>query len=657
MCGIAGGVFWGDAVTPARAEEAVTRMTMRLTHRGPDGHGLCGTFGDRHDAQRPFVVLGHTRLAIIDVSDAGAQPMHLSASDRNPQKTGGRLSVTYNGETYNFLSLRTDLEQRGHRFESHSDTEVLLQGYDAWGLDVLAKLRGMFAFGLWDGAKRRLLLARDRFGIKPLYYYRGGGHLLFASEVRALLASGLVPRQLDPVALWQYLGYQSVPAPRTLVAGVRMLPPGTWMTVAADGTIAQREYWNLLAHADDATDRSPHRVRRRVGELLRESVNAHMVSDVPVGAFLSGGIDSSAIVSLMHEAGHRARTFSVGFAENAFDESAHAAQVARKFDADHTHIHLGESDLLERLPGALAAMDQPTGDGINTYIVSNAVHSHGMKVALSGLGGDELFGGYPSFARLSKAGEWSRMWGRSPAALRAATAGAVRLLGRSSVRATKAAAVIESDGSIAAMFPLTRQVLSLEQRRALFGHQVFDEDAADPYDALLAEAFEAAPDATLFARVSFAEARTYMHDVLLRDTDQMSMAHALEIRVPLLDHELAQYVVALPDEFKRSNGVPKRLLVESLEGLLPNEIVNRPKQGFTLPFEPWMRGALRPFCQERLGDRGLAGRGLLNATEVGRLWRSFLNGGADVSWSRIWILVVLDNWLESNGDFDWAPPQ
>jgi len=645
MCGIAGGVFWNDEIAPARAERAVHAMVAALAHRGPDGRGVHRSAATSQQGQ--FAVLGHTRLAIIDVSDRGAQPMG-GRSGRQPSAADGADApwVTYNGETYNFAALKAELQRSGAYFESHSDTEVLLRGYDVWGIDVVSRLRGMFAFAVWDPAKSRLLLARDRFGIKPLYYYTGDRFVVFASEVRALLASGIVPRRLDSTALWQYLGYQSIPAPRTLVEGVRLLEPATWMSIEPGGAVTQRQYWKLLDRAagdEAACENAP----RRVGELLRDSVAAHLVSDVPVGAFLSGGIDSSAIVALMREAGHAPRTFSVGFAERAFDESAHAALVARTFNTDHTHIQLTESDLLDQLPDALQAMDQPTGDGVNTYIVSRAVHGQAMKVALSGLGGDELFGGYPSFTRLSRVGDLSRIWGRSPAKLRAAAAGAVRTFGGSSVSVSKAAAVLESDGTIASMFPLLRQVLSVEQRRALLEERTIASiDVADPYDRLLAAAFLDAPQAELYGRISFAEARTYMHDVLLRDTDQMSMAHALEVRVPLLDHRLAEYVAALPDAAKHANGVPKRLLVEALDGLLPADIVHRPKQGFTLPFDPWMRGKLRSFCEERLGPRGLGGRAVFRGAEVARLWASFLAGDRAVSWSRVWVLVVLDAWLE-----------
>jgi asparagine synthase (glutamine-hydrolysing) len=527
---------------------------------------------------------------------------------------------------------------------------VLLGAYDAWGLEFLQRLRGMFAFALWDARQQRLLMARDRLGIKPLYYYEGDRFVLFASEVRALLATDLVPRRLDAKALWHYLGYQSIPAPRTLVRDVRLLEPASWLAIDGSGRKTTRTYWDMLAPARTPHDQSTDDVRRRTGELLRDAVSSHLVSDVPVGAFLSGGIDSSAVVALMREAACRPRTFSIGFEESAFDESSHAALVARVCDADHTAIRLRGDELLDRLPGALQAMDQPTGDGVNSYIVSGAVRERGITVALSGLGGDELFCGYPSFARLARVADVARVWGRSPDAVRALAAGAVRVVGGPSVAVSKAAAVLESDGSIASMFPLMRQMWSVDQRRALMSEAIVSEasDVADPYDQLLAAAFAAAPAAAVLAQISFAEARTYMHDVLLRDTDQMSMAHSLEVRVPLLDHELVEHVMSLPDIHKQPNGTPKRLLVESLGELLPNQVVRRPKQGFTLPFDPWMRGPLRALCEERLGDRGLAGRGLFNPTQVRRHWRSFLNGGKDVSWSRLWTLVVLDAWLDRN---------
>ena len=638
MCGIAGGVFWGGRTLRPVAESAVAAMIQAMSHRGPDGRGTMASPVHADEPHRPFAILGHTRLAILDVSDAGAQPMGRPTAS----------FVTYNGETYNFADLKTELHGFGTGFSSRTDTEVLLRGYDRWGLDVVRRLRGMFAFAIWDEPRRRLFLVRDRIGIKPLYFYKTDGVFLFASEVRALLATGLVPRVVDPTALWQYLGYQAVPAPRTLVAGVRALEPGHWLTVGADGHTMDGEYWRMLDATASPMDVSPGEARKRVGDLLRDAVASHMVSDVPVGAFLSGGIDSSAVVGLMREAGHRPRTFSVGFPEAAFDESSHASAVARRFDTDHTHIPLTSEDLLDQLPGALRAMDQPTGDAINTYVVSSAVRAHGMTVAHSGLGGDELFGGYPSFERLSKVADLTRVWGRSPAALRSLAAGAMRSLGRSSVQATKAAALIESDGTVSSMFPVTRQLLSLSQRQTLLEDAVLEAvpDRADPYDGLLAHAFADAPAAGLFAQISFAEARTYMHDVLLRDTDQMSMAHGLEVRVPLLDHPLVDFVTALPDTMKTSNGTPKRLLVEALDGLLPNEIVNRPKQGFVLPFDPWMRGPLASYCAEHLGAQGLAGRGLFKPAAIRDLWTSFLAGGRDVSWSRLWTLVVLDEWLE-----------
>jgi asparagine synthase (glutamine-hydrolysing) len=380
-------------------------------------------------------------------------------------------------------------------------------------------------------------------------------------------------------------------------------------------------------------------------------VALQLVSDVPVGAFLSGGLDSTAVVALMREAGQTPRTFSIGFSESAFDEASYARMVASRFRTDHTEISLSEGDLLDQLPEAVAAMDQPTGDGVNTYVISRVVRSAGVTVALTGLGGDEFFAGYPSFKRLSRLAGPLRLWAHLPAVLRGGVARTVEILGGPSVAARKVAALLASDGTLAAAFPLMRQVLSESQRRALLSGRwrPAADPARDPYIGELQRAYAGSPAVGLLSQVSYAEGWTYLQDVLLRDTDQMSMAHGLEVRVPLLDHELVEYLMGVPDVHKCPNGVPKRLLVESLEGLLPGEIVHRPKQGFVLPFEPWMRGALRAFCAERLEFGRVAARGLFQPEAVQALWNAFLEGRGGVSWSRLWVLVVLEEWLERHG--------
>ena len=641
MCGIVGIFATPNQTQNKTAQDAeslrapLDRMVRNLDHRGPDASGVEIIQQGSH-----AIGFGHTRLAIIDLSAAGNQPMQDPA-------TGNW--ITFNGEIYNFRELRARLDTKEEQWRSASDTEVVLRAYRTWGRDCLDHLRGMFAFALWDRERQQLLLARDRLGIKPLYYFHTPGSFLFASEVRALLASDLVPRKLDATALWEYLGYQSVPAPRTMIENVRALPPGCWMTVDARGTIDEGCYWDLLENASaDARAASFSESKRRVREILEDAVALHLVSDVPVGAFLSGGIDSSAIVALLHEAGERPHTFNVCFDESAYDENVYARQIAERFRTEHTEVRLTGRALLDRVPAALAAMDQPTGDGINTYMVSGAVHGAGIKAALSGLGGDEFFAGYPSFKRLPGALKYVRGFSHAPAALRDFAASTVRTLGNSSVRAGKAAQMIEAGDTLASLFPITRQVLSKDQRRLLV-NEMWRSIASvpDSYTNLLEEKFK---DATLetLSLISYAEGRTYMHDVLLRDTDQMSMAHALEVRVPLLDHKLVEYLMGLPDEHKVSNGTPKRLLVESLDGLLPETIVHRPKRGFTLPFDPWMRGELRSFCEERLNPERIAARGVFRPQQVQKLWQSFLSGSAQVSWSRMWVMVVLEEWLDRN---------
>src|SRR5579871_267461 len=374
MCGIAGAVLPPGAGDPSAIVE---RMIGALGHRGPDGRGVSICPGLRDN--RATVALGHSRLAILDLSSNGAQPM-TSAS--------GQTTITFNGEIYNFRELRGQLQLRGRRFASECDTEVILQGYEEWGDAVVDRLQGMFAFGLWDARRQRLLIARDRLGIKPLYLFERDGLLLFSSEVRALLATRLVPRRLDLVGVEQYLAYQTVPAPRTLVEGVRLMRPGHLAVGSLGSQLTERRYWDLLADAsEEAAHASPAQARRTVGELLERSAALHLVSDVPVGVFLSGGIDSSALVSLTRRSGITPRTFSVVLPGTAQDEAAHAAAVARHYQAEHTEVAITESESRDALPEALGRVDHPSGDGMNTYLVSRAVRRAGYKVALSGLGG------------------------------------------------------------------------------------------------------------------------------------------------------------------------------------------------------------------------------------------------------------------------------
>ena len=629
MCGIAGILTFEPADAAAIARRTA-QMTAALEHRGPDGRGVwSGSTKAGH-----AIALGHTRLAVIDLSDEGAQPMSRQDS-----------VVTFNGEIYNYRELRARLKDAGDVFTTASDTEVLLAAHRHWGEESLDRLDGMFGFGLWDGQADALLLARDRFGVKPLYYYRDARGLVFASEIRALLASGLVPATLDEDAVWHYVGYQTTPTPSTLIRDVRMLEPGSVMRIAADGRCSTRTYWDLLRAASGETVPDTARTAvARIGGLLEDSVKAHLVSDVPVGLFLSSGIDSGSLLSVLSSAGVRPRTFTVSLDDAAADESGPAAQMARHFGADHSQVRVRGQDVLEQLPGIVAALDHPSGDAINSFVVSQAVRNHGLKVALSGLGGDEIFGGYASFRRLARLAKPASALTHAPKAMRRAVASVLRAAGVGAVASEKAAAVLDGEGSVAEIWPVTRQLFSAEARRRMLSDRI--PAGRDAYAGMLAAAFERNPTDQVYARVSYAESRAYMHDVLLRDVDQMSMAHALEVRVPLLDHRLASYVVALPDRWKVNGRGQKPLLTRSLKRPLPQEIARAPKRGFALPFETWLGGPLRPFCERHLGERGLDGRGLFKPGEARRLWTRYLDRAPGVTWSRVWTLVAFNAWLE-----------
>jgi len=637
MCGIFG-IVARNAQVPA---DVLERGTASLAHRGPDDSG---TVIVRDSAPEPVEIgLGNRRLAILDPSPLGHQPMH------DPE-TGNWIA--YNGEIYNFRDVRRELEQAGTKFVSHSDTEVLLKAYARWGEPCLAKFRGMFAFALWDARQHRLFMARDPMGIKPLYYAESGAYFLFASEVRTLLGTGLIPRRLDQAGLLNYLAFGSACDPFTLVEGIHALPAGHSL-IWQSGTIHQSRYWDLVnggAASDSATAGvSPSAAEyghaaSTLQPMLEEAVRLQLVSDVPVGVFLSGGIDSSALVSILSRGGVAPATFSIVFREADFSEAEYSRAIAKKFRTDHHEITVSQEDVRSAIPDALRAMDLPTMDAVNTYFVSREARAAGVKVALSGLGGDEVFAGYSNFRTIPRMERFAQLWKHVPAAARSAFAATFAALLPATDQNRKLASLLRDNGRIPHSYFLSRMLFTPAQCDQLF-RSLFP-SITDRAMAWETASLDCALPLDPINRVSYLESRCYMLNTLLRDADVMSMSQGLEVRVPLIDHLLAKEVLALPGACKLNGSGPKTLLVEMLANTLPSEIVHRPKRGFTLPFEHWLRGELRaevePVLAKKFSEGPLAG--ILNGSQASRIWQDFLEG--TTSWTRPWSLYVLDRWCE-----------
>jgi len=619
MCGIAG-LIARDSDPEAR-RAAVQRMCAAMERRGPDDAG---------ELSRGPATLGMRRLAIIDPA-GGHQPMTSAC---------GRYHLVFNGCIYNHRTLREELAGGGYPFRSQCDTEVLLAAFARWGADCLPRLRGMFAFAVWDETEQSLFLARDAFGIKPLYYHHdaAAGRLAFASEINALLAAGEAAPLCDAHAVAEYLAYFSVPAPRTIYAGVLSLLPGSCARYTG-GRLALQTWWHFPAAPAATACRTQEEFHRELRARLDDTVQAHRVADVPVGAFLSGGIDSSGIVALMTRAGARQlRTFSLVFDEAAYSEAGPARRAAAALGTEHHELVLTGRQVAADLDRLLHAFDQPTGDGINTYYASQAAHHGGVKVALSGLGGDELFGGYPSFRDLPRLARLLPAWSRLPAAWRRAV---VRRLVRGKVRPRKLADFLTHARGLHELCSLQRRVFSTTLGHALLHPDVRAGVAADPRHPRLAELPAELAGADTFQTISAWELRTYMADVLLRDSDVMSMAHSLELRVPFVDAPFIEWLWAQPARFKAGGGRPKSALADALGALLPAEIRRRPKQGFTLPFAVWMRGDLQPFLADTFSDASIARSGFLDVATVRGFWQGFRAGRDDREWSRVWSLAVL----------------
>jgi asparagine synthase (glutamine-hydrolysing) len=639
MCGIVGIVGLNASVSA----EVLERATRSLTHRGPDDGGSVIL----HDSANPAIEigLGNRRLAILDLSPLGHQPMSDPA-------TGNW--IVYNGELYNFREVRLKLERAGFHFNSHSDTEVILKAYACWGENCLPEFRGMFAFAIWDVQKHRLFIARDPMGIKPLYYFQSDKYFLFSSEVRTLLGTGLVPRNIDPAGLMSYLTFGSLYDPNTLVENVTALAPGHWLTWA-NGQVQQVQYWDLVSsemieasrHARKIGIDERRNLETQVTEMIDESVRMQLVSDVPVGVFLSGGIDSSSLVGILSRNSLRPSTFSIVFGEADYSEAEFSRTIAQQFRTDHHEITVSQSDLFAAIAPAIRAMDLPTIDGINTYFVSEKTRAAGVKVALSGLGGDEMFAGYSSFRAVSRMERLANTLARIPPSLRGPLANMFAILAPSNDQNRKLAALVRDTNRVVDPYFLSRMLFTTDQLNDLLPAIRRDSPAFLRVENSLRQTLSRAHGLDPVNRVSYLEARCYMLNTLLRDSDFMSMAHGLEVRVPLIDHQLARRVMALPGAWKLDPQTSKPLLVKALAGQLPDKIVHRQKRGFTLPFEHWLRDALRPVVEKSLsqiGDGALSG--LVSQPASTRVWQDFLAGRT--SWSRPWSLYVLQSWCRQH---------
>jgi asparagine synthase (glutamine-hydrolysing) len=650
MCGIAG--FWTRTASEHETAQAIlSRMTDSVAHRGPDD---AGAWFD----PAAGLALGHRRLSIVDLSEHGRQPMVSEC---------GRYVMTFNGEIYNCLALRRDLEAEGRApaWRGHSDTEILLAAFVAWGVDrTLERAVGMFALALWNRQSRVLTLARDRIGEKPLYYARVGDGIVFASELKALRTyPGFDARAIDRDALCLYLRYACVPAPHTIYENVRKLPAGSYVQLEMPEVWpAPRRYWTLEQVIGRGRaypfEGSPEAAVDELDRLLRDAVHGQMMADAPLGAFLSGGVDSSAIVALMQaQSAKPVRTFTVGFDDATYDEAVHAKAVARHLGTEHTEIVVTAARALELVPKLPTIYDEPFADAsqIPTYVVAQTTREH-VKVALSGDGGDELFGGYTRYFLTPRL--WSRLR-RVPSGMRKRIASALYSLRPD--HADQFAALLQGAWS-----PGARDGTRIGERLHKLANVMGAQSRTDLYRLLLSSVHHPerlalsgrelptrvdtpeawSVDLEFAEQVMAVDALTYLPDDILAKVDRAAMAVSLETRMPFLDHRVVGFVWSLPLSLRIPEDKPKWLLRQLLYRYVPREIIDRPKQGFCAPVGEWLRGSLRDWAQALLDPARLRDEGFLDATRVDRMWQQHLTGR--MNWQHpLWTVLMFQAWLDA----------
>jgi asparagine synthase (glutamine-hydrolysing) len=630
MCGICGVLDFRRQT----GQELLREMCDSFSYRGPDDEGYFTS---------PPVGLGHRRLSIIDLSPAGQQPM---------PNEDGTLRIVFNGEIYDFEHWREELVRAGHRFRSRTDTEVILHLYEEKGLGCLHNLNGMFAFGLWDSGRQRLWLARDRLGIKPLYYYWDGDRFLFASEIKAILKDPLVKREIDQQALDLYLTLSYIPAPWTIFRNIRKLPPASYL-LAEKGQIAVEPFWEPLTKEPGPASDSLEEEKRTLRASLEASVKRRLIADVPLGAFLSGGVDSSIIEALMARNSTRpVKTFSIGYKDlPSFDETAYAREVARFNQTEHHEFKLDHKDILDAFPRVLENLDEPFADSssVPTYIVSRETRNH-VTVALSGDGGDELFAGY----RMYQGEYWSRYAGLIPTWIRN---GVIAPLlqrfpdardkpGLERVRRLKKF-VSGMSLSFPERFCRWREIFPVHQRQELLKNPPLE----DLFLSLTSQASEMGERPYELDPVNlmlYLDVKGLLPGDMLTKVDRMSMANSLEVRVPFLDYTFVEYVFTLPGNAKLRPGKGKFVLVEAFKDLLPPAIHSRPKAGFEMPIGAWLRKELRFLLDDYLREEVVSKTGLLHFKPIERLIDDHMSGRRDTSW-QLWNLIAFQYWYERYG--------
>lgn len=611
MCGISAIIHPKEKLL---VRETLERMNAAMAHRGPDADGVY---------TNQNIGLGHRRLSIIDTENSANQPM-LSFNKK--------WVIAFNGEIYNYVELKAN-ELQGVSFQTESDTEVILELFQKYGIECLSKLKGMFAFILHNIETAETFVVRDRYGMKPLYYSMQNNACFIASELRALLASDAIPRKLNRSALEEYIETQTVCAPNTLIENVQLLEAGHYLHFNKNETTKHCYYRLLDDTSYELSDKKSSEKLLRT--TLRESVAQHMRADVPFGAFLSGGIDSSLLVGLMSEVqSEKINTFQISFEEEAFDERKYAQLVAKKFNTQHHEINLSANAFLKDIPAAIAAIDFPSGDGPNTYAVSKAAKEAGITVAISGLGGDELFAGYPVFQYMQSIEKSFLLKLSYP--LRKSTSMLLSTFSSNRSLRKKAELLGLKHVDLASAFPLVRKVWNANE---LLSRRTKHFEIEKNFKFIFEK------NAPLLNRISAAEIESYMQHVLLRDSDQMSMAHSLEIRVPFLDHEVVELATHISADLKNPTS-PKKFLTETFSDILPHEVVNRKKMGFTLPWSVWMKNELREFTEE--GFNELYKQDVVNEKVLRKAWNKFILDNEEKSFISFWHLSVLGHWMKNN---------